>query len=84
MACKGWVTRASTAITKLLESKITAVQLSDAVDEFDRRMASLDDVQGEWELTFDSEADLLKDIESAANFRDKSRVSRIKAAEKLS
>ena len=44
IASKGWVVRATKSLNELLEKPdITVVALNDAIDEFDKRLASFDD-----------------------------------------
>ena len=56
--------------------------LSDAVQEFDKRLSTLDDVQSEIECDLPNE-DLDADIEAAANFRDNVRECRMAAGKLL-
>ena len=82
-ALRGWVTRQSSALLTLLSKTppCTLVELNDAMDQFDQYLNKLDDQQTEVELLIGEEADLLEDLEQAADFRDKARVPRIKATE---
>ena len=56
--------------------------MSDALDEFDTRLAALDLTQFEVELLLD-ESKIPSDIEAAATFRETSPVNCVKAAIKL-
>ena len=80
IASKGWVVRATKSLNELLEKPdITVVALNDAIDEFDKRLASFDDIQSELELSIETE----DCVNKAADFREKARVSRVNAASKL-
>lgn len=83
-AARGWTTRASKALQDLLANPdVTRVQLEDAVEEFDRRLATLDTVQAELELEI-SDPDLLEaDLDKADSFRSATRAARVQAAQKL-
>ena len=59
------------------------VALNDAIDEFDKRLASFDDIQSELELSIETEEALLDCVNKAADFREKARVSRVNATSKL-
>ena len=84
IASKGWVVRATKSLNELLEKPdITVVTFNDAIDEFDKRLASFDDIQSELELTIETEEALLDCVNKAADFREKARVSRVNAASKL-
>ena len=84
IASKGWVVRATKSLNELLEKPdITVVALNDAIDEFDKRLASFDDIQSELELTIETEEALLDCVNKAADFREKARVSRVNATIKL-
>ena len=84
-ASKGWVTRAVKTLTELLGKPESPdiVELHDAVDEFDKRLANFDAAGADVELTFDNEQDIINHIDGVADFRDKSRVCRVKAAKLL-
>ena len=84
-ASKGWLTRAVKTLTELLGKPESPdiIELHDAVDEFDKRLANFDAAGADVELTFDNEQDIINHINGAADFRDKSRVCRIKAAKLL-
>ena len=84
IASKGWVVRATKSLNELLEKPdITVVALNHAIDEFDKRLASFDDIQSELELTIETEEALLDCVNKAADFREKARVSRVNATSKL-
>ena len=83
-AAKGWVTRQANALKTLLEKpEVTLIELQDAVEGFDQRLDSLDEVQSELELEIEDEY-LEKDLDEADKFRTASRIYRIKASERLS
>ena len=73
-ACKGWMIRASQNLEKVLSdtATLTITKLVSAMEEFDKRWASLDEVQV-----------LLNDINTAADFRDSVMKSRVLATEKF-
>ncbi|XP_066959220.1 uncharacterized protein [Macrobrachium rosenbergii] len=82
-AC-GWMTRSSNALMDLLgDRQVSKVELQDAVDDFDRRLAHLDEVQSALELEIGNPQDLEEDIEYADKFRRQVRVPRIQAAQRL-
>ena len=82
-AARGWVTRASDHLKKLCgQSDPDVVELRDAIDEFDLRLASLDNAQSEVEIEL-KEEDLMKDINSACDFCEKAREPRQDAAKLL-
>ena len=84
IASKGWVVRATKSLNELLEKPdITVVALNDAIDEFDKRLASFDDIQSELELSIETEEALLDCVNKTADFREKARVSHVNAASKL-
>ena len=84
-ACKGWMTRASQNLEKVLSdtATLTITKLVSAMEEFDKRWASLDEFQGEYELTIVHDTVLLNDIITAADFRDSVMKSRVLATEKF-
>ena len=67
----------------LTDPAVTEVELQDAVEEFDRRLACLDDVQSTLELEWKDPKDLEEDIDNADKFRRQARVPRIKATQRL-
>ena len=82
-AARCWVTQASECLGKLCgESDLDLVELRDAIDEFDLCLASLDNAQLEVETEL-KEEDLMKDINSACDFRDKARDPHLDAAKLL-
>ena len=84
IASKGLVVRATKSLNELLEKPdITVVALNDNIDEFDKRLASFDDIQSELELSIETEEALLDCVNKAADFREKARVSRVNATSKL-
>ena len=84
IASKGWVVRATKSLNELLKKPdITVVALNDAIDEFDKRLASFDDIQSQLELSIETEEALLDCVNKAADFREKARVCRVNATSKL-
>ena len=82
--CQGWVTRAANKLEELLKKDdVNLIELRDAADEFDKRIASLDEAQADVELEIEEEKDLLADINVAGEFRESKRAIRIRAARKL-
>ncbi|XP_066956313.1 uncharacterized protein [Macrobrachium rosenbergii] len=65
------------------DREVSKVELQDAVDDFDRRLAHLDEVQSALELEIGDPQDLEEDIEYADKFRRQVRVPRIQAAQRL-
>ncbi len=82
--CRGWVTRSAKALTALVtKPEVTKVELEDMVDDFDTRLAALDDTQSAVELAILESDKLEEDIEAADHFRRQVRCSRVQVAEKL-
>ena len=80
---RGWVTRASKALRDVVaQPEVDPVDLQDAVDEFDKRLAALDEVQANVELELE-ENQLDADIETSAAYREKARIPRLQAAKRL-
>ena len=55
-AARGWVTRQAGTLEVLAgerEPPVTIVELTDAIDTFNKRLATLDDVQAEMEAELD-------------------------------
>ena len=83
-ACRGWVTRECKNLATTLEDpELNVVKLSAAMDEFDKRLTNLDDVQSRYELLLEDEDAILNDITTAADFRDSARKVRTLATEKF-
>ena len=83
-ACRGWVTRECKNLATTLEDpELNVVKLSAAMDEFDKRLTNLDDVQSRYELSLENEDAILNDITTAADFRDSARKVRTLASEKF-
>ena len=83
-ACRGWVTRECKNLATTLEDpELNVVKLSAAMDEFDKRLTNLDDVQSRYELSLEDEDAILNDITTAADFRDSARKVRTLATEKF-
>ena len=52
-SARGWLTRSSKGIKALLDkpnSDLSCIELEDALDEFDKRMSTLDDLQSSYKL----------------------------------
>ena len=83
-ACRGWVTRECKNLATTLEDpELNVVKLSAAMDEFDKRLTNLDDVQSRYELSLEDEDAILNDITTAADFRDSAKKVRTLATEKF-
>ncbi|XP_068210791.1 uncharacterized protein [Palaemon carinicauda] len=83
-AARGWATRSSNALQVLLDDQnVAKVELQDAVDELDKRLANLDDVQSMLELEICDSKDLEEDIEYADKFQREVRAPRIQATQRL-
>ena len=83
-ACRGWVTRECKNLATTFEDpELNVVKLSAAMDEFDKRLTNLDDVQSRYELSLEDEDAILNDITTAADFLDSARKVRTLAAEKF-
>ena len=83
-ACRGWVTRECKNLATTLEDpELNVVKLSAAMDEFDKRLTNLDDVQSRYELSLENEDAISNDITTAADFRDSARKVRTLATEKF-
>ena len=83
VAIKGWVTRSSNRLKLMLaQPQVDLVELQDAVDEFDSHIGRLDSIQSDVEVELDQEV-LMKDIDDAADFREKARKPRIEATKLL-
>ena len=83
-ACRGWVTWECKHLAATLEDpELNVVKLSAAMDEFDKRLTNLDDVQSRYELSLEDEDAILNDITTAADFRDSARKVRTLATEKF-
>ena len=83
-ACRGWVTRECKNLATTLEDlELNVVKLSAAMDEFDKRLTNLDNVQSRYELSLEDEDAILNDITTAADFRDSARKVRTLATEKF-
>ena len=83
-AARGWTTRASNKLDSVCKlAELDKETLIDAIEEFDKRIQTLDDAQNNVEIELD-EAELLEDISKAADFREKVRKPRIIATKLLS
>lgn len=82
-AARGWASRSSNALKALLDRpSLTRLELEDAIEDFDKRLHSVDDAQSAVELELDEE-NLEAEIDGADEFRRKIRAPRILAAQKL-
>ena len=84
-AARGWVTRASKSLETLCSKPVESIDrilLTDGIDEFDKRLENLDAAQNAVELELELTA-IDQEIENAADFREKARIPRIKAAKIL-
>ena len=82
-ACKGWVTRACGNIEKAVgDPNVTLTKLMAVMDDFDARLAKLDEVHDEFELNSRDESKLMEDINAAGEFRDKAMDKRGLATDK--
>ena len=84
-AAPGWVTRASLshALTHILATApVDQVELTDAVDEYVKRLKNLESVQEDIEILLDQK-DLEENILGAGDFRDQSHKAKIQAAKVL-
>ena len=76
-ALRGWLSRAPVTLTKLVkDANVDRFEMADAVDEFDTRLRAVDGIQEEVELELEDEK-LLADIEEAADYRQRCKVSRV-------
>ena len=83
-ALRGWLSRASVTLAKLvMDAKVDRFELADAVDEFDTRLRAVDGIQEEVELELEDET-LLAEIEEAADYCERSKVSCLQAKRLLS
>ncbi|KAK7071213.1 hypothetical protein SK128_008566, partial [Halocaridina rubra] len=86
VSARGWVTRASKILKAMLDepkSDLSCSELGDALDEFDKRMSTLDDVQSSYELDIDDPEKLDKEIDLAFHLRYEARQWRVKAAQPM-
>lgn len=82
-AAKGWLTRADKYCCCILEKTEASLQeLTDAIDEFERRLYILDETQSVVESVIDF-SELESDIDSAADFRTERRVNYLKLKERV-
>ena len=85
VAIKGWVTRCERKLSDILDKSdkhINTTELNDAMEQFDKMLAKLDDIQCEVECGFMDEEAMLADVNAAADYRDNMRVKRILATDK--
>ena len=82
-ALRGWVTRTSRKLDSVCMGKqVDKYVLTDLIEEFDKHMDKLDNVQSQIEIEMDIDQ-LDQEIDSAGNFRDKVRIPRIEAGKLL-
>ena len=86
-AARGWVTRLSQKLENLCsrydQKTFNVIEINDAIEEFDKKLHNLDEAQSRVELEIDM-SELENDIGDAADFRERVRQSRIKAATLIS
>ena len=83
-ALRGWLSRASVTLAKLVkDANVDRFELADAIDEFDTWLRAVDGIQEEVELELEDEK-LLADIEEAADYRERCKVSCVQATRLLS
>ena len=83
-AAKGWLTRSAKELRELLDDDSTSQEeLEAAVSDFDKRLASLDELQEIVELELDDSDDLEAEINDADSFRRCSRKVCAEAAQRL-
>ena len=83
ISARGWLTRAARALSDLVHENADKVALVEAIADFDKRIDTLDNIQGLIEVELDGD-ELLTDIEKAADFRDVCRKLRTAAKRLLS
>ena len=83
VAARGWTTRASTKLSVITRTKtVTCIELNFEIEQYDKRLNALDDVQSAVEREIDVEY-LEADIDEAAIFSDKVFEARVQAATRL-
>lgn len=83
-SAKGWTTRSSNALQLLLAQPcVSRIELEDAIEDFDKRLATLDEVQAAIELEIVDSEKLEVDIDVADKYRREARVPRVQAAQRL-
>lgn len=82
-ASKGWLTRSRENLNTLMTTPedTTLLNLSAAIDDFEKRLLKFDECQSDYELTIEDEDSLMGDIQKSGEFRDLAMVSLIKAKE---
>ena len=86
VAARGWVTRSSKSLLALLDkpkSDVSCLELEDAIEELDKRLSTLDDIQSSLEAEISDSEELEKDIEDSFEFHTKARLSKVQAADRL-
>lgn len=82
-ACRGWVTRTSQALSEVLAQPTpTLSEMEYAIQEFDKRLAKLDEVQEELEGEVEVE-ELDQELDEAHAFRQESMKPRLLAEDKI-
>ena len=77
-AARGWLTRARKALESAIQADpVDKFILTDAIDEFDKRLSSLDEIQTNYELVCE---DMNAEIEESWDFRDHVRKVRAQAS----
>ena len=85
MAARGWMTRTKNRLEELLGSKVTdgdAVQAAKA--DCQKRLDELDDIQQQVKVCFDSEQEMMEDINAAASLREAVTAVLVRASKVLS
>ena len=82
-AARGWVTRASRNLNGLCRNEdVDRDELTEAVAEFDKRLAALDEAQTQVEMELPLEA-IEQDVEAVGEFRSNVRAHRLAAGKRL-
>ncbi|XP_063590241.1 uncharacterized protein LOC134767126 [Penaeus indicus] len=79
---RGWATRKSNVLKGLNNPDVSVIDLQAAMDDFDQRLASLEEVQTMLELETDF-VNLDEELDSASEFFQEVRKPRLQAAQRL-
>ena len=85
IAARGWMTRTKNRLEELLGSKVTdgdTVQAAKA--DCQKRLDELDDIQQQVDVCFDSEHEMMEDINAAASLREAVTAVLVRASKVLS
>ena len=83
-ASKGWATRTSKSLRTLLtKDDVSKEEVTDALQDLEKRVDALDAAQTELELHISDSAKLDDDIEAAAEYRRQVRAPIVLATQKL-